>query len=381
MVVDPGSFRDPKAYVYFEAREPYRKINPSGLEDWRKLKASGLLDSLHEKGLLVPHQEVSPDCIKPDRIPFISYPQEWSFSQYKEAALLTLDITLEAVEKNFILKDASAYNVQFIGAHPIFIDTLSFEPYEVGSPWVAYKQFCQHFLGPLTLMSKVDVGLSKLMSTFIDGIPLPLVSKLLPKVSYFNLQLLLHIHLHARSQNKYSNLASEETDAETKASRAKLRKKQMSKTALLGLLDGLRSAVRGLTWNPAGTEWGDYYSGTNYSDEAMSAKATLVGEFVAMTNPKSVWDLGANTGVFSHVAAKNPAVEVVSFDIDPAAVEKHYRFVGKENRRTVLPLVLDLTAPTPSYGWANRERQSLEKRGPARYHHGLGVDSPFGDFE
>ena len=109
------------------------------------------------------HQDLPPDkiIIKPERIPFISYPYEWSFSQLKDAARLTLQIQKFALEKGLSLKDCSAYNIQFFRGRPILIDTLSFERYREGEPWAAYRQFCQHFLAPLALISYTDVRLNQ----------------------------------------------------------------------------------------------------------------------------------------------------------------------------------------------------------------------------
>ncbi len=153
--------------------------------------------------LLIKHEEIESEkstfpnvflSIRPSQIPFISYPYEWSFSQLKDAALLTLNIQNIALEYNMSLKDASAYNVQFNDGKPIFIDTLSFEKYKANQPWVAYQQFCEHFLAPLVLMSRVDMRLNKLLCTNIDGIPIEIASKLLPITTYFKFGLLAHVH-------------------------------------------------------------------------------------------------------------------------------------------------------------------------------------------
>jgi ribosomal protein L11 methylase PrmA len=133
---------------------------------------------------------------------------------------------------------------------------------------------------------------------------------------------------------------------------------------MIGLIDGLDSAVRKLEWKPGGTEWGNYYDITNYSDAAFEHKKQLVGEWSAKVKPALVWDLGANTGVFSRVAGEGGAY-VVSSDIDPTAVEQNYRQVKSEKNENLLPLLLDLTNPSPSIGWANEERDAFGARGPA----------------
>ena len=143
--------------------------------------------------------------MQPEIIPFISYAYEWSFSQLQDAALATLAIEKKALEHGMSLKDASAYNIQFRGSRPVLIDTLSFERYREGEPWVAYRQFCQHFLAPLALMSHTDVRLGQLLRVYIDGVPLDLASRLLPGKTKLSLGLATHIHLHAQAQRKYAD--------------------------------------------------------------------------------------------------------------------------------------------------------------------------------
>lgn len=358
-----GSFRDPSGFLFTHAGVLYRQVNESYRPHYEALISSGLYGELSRSGDIISHDEVSPPyqngntpykTLKPAVVPFISYPQEWSFSQLKDAALLTLSLCEKALEKGMILKDASAYNIQFVGAKPVLIDTLSFEVYPEGEPWIAYRQFCQHFLAPLALMSYKDVSLGKLSQVFIDGVPLDIASKLLPMSTRLNLQLMLHIHMHAKSQKRYSD----------KALTGKQAARKLSKSSLLGLLDGLKSAVSNLHWRPEGTEWGDYYEDTNYTSSAMEQKRALVKSYIAEKSPRTVWDLGANTGVFSEVAEKEGAY-TVSFDIDPAAVEKHYRLLKKASGSKRVPLLLDLTNPTPGYGWACEERMSIRSRGPA----------------
>jgi hypothetical protein len=318
---------------------------------------------LVREGILVAHQEVDveaaiPDLvykvIQPELVDFISYPYEWSFSQLKDAALLTIAATRKALDKGMILKDASAYNIQFYHGKPVLIDTLSFEKYQEGTPWVAYRQFCQHFLAPLALMAYQDIRLSQLMRVYIDGVPLDLASQLLPWKTRLNFGLGTHLHLHANAQKRYAGQA---------VSKEQTTGRQFSKIALLGLLDSLESTVRGLKWQPVGTEWGDYYDATNYTRKAFDAKGLMVESYLKQANPAKVWDLGANTGVFSQIASSVGA-NVVSFDIDPAAVEKNYRDCRQQKVEKILPLVLDLTNPSPAIGWSNRERSSLLERGP-----------------
>jgi len=357
-----GSFRDPSGFVFVYEGRILRQVNHVYQAAYDLLMESGLYTRLVEKGLLLPHEEVDLSqaltgeaykVIAPLPVPFISYPYEWSFSQLRDAALLTLRIQKTALRYGMSLKDCSAYNVQFMGGKPVFIDTLSFEPYREGAPWTAYRQFCQHFLAPLALMAYGDVRLSQLLRIYLDGVPLDLASRLLPPRTYLNGPLLVNLHLHARAQRRYAD-----TDNTHAASRG-----EVGRTALLGMLDSLRAGVTRLHWKPLGTEWADYYQDTNYTDEALKCKEALVTRFLELVQPGMVWDLGANTGHFSRLASARTA-QTVAFDVDPAAVERNYLHSVAEHEVNMLPLVLDLTNPSPGLGWANCERPALAERGP-----------------
>lgn len=363
--IENSSFRDPAGFMFERDGVLYRQVNDFGKESYEQLMASGLYDALVKRHWLIPHREAdvaaarpegSFKIIEPQRVAFVAYPYEWSFSQYQQAALLTLDVQLAAIEHGMILKDASAYNVQFHQGRPLLIDTLSFAPYEEGQVWEGYRQFCQHFLAPLLLMARRDIRLSQLMKVHIDGVPLDLASRLLDRRSWFRPGILMHLHLHARAQARYA--ASDESSKQSSG-----KPRRLSKTGLVGIVSGLRSLIAGLRWNPAGTEWGDYYQATNYSDDAFAAKGRLIGRFLESMEPARVWDLGGNTGVFSRVASDR-GIETVCFDIDPAAVEINYRQVRQSGEKTLLPLVMDLTNPSPGLGWAGTERDAMHGRGP-----------------
>lgn len=355
-----SSFRDPSGFLFVRDGKLYRQINTGYREHYDRFLSSGLYDFLTKSELLVPHEEVEiepprPDTayriIKPQKVPFISYPYEWCFGQLKDAALATLDIQRHALDYGMSLKDGSSYNIQFIKCKPVLIDTLSFETYAEGTPWVAYRQFCQHFLAPLALMSYRDIRLGRMLRIYIDGIPLDLASSLLPLAASFKFSLFSHIRLHAKSQEHFADKSVE----------TKVRK--VSRLGMLGLIDSLRSAVRGLRWKARGTEWAEYYDDTNYSIDSLNHKVELVAEFLERVKPERVWDLGANEGMFSRVAA-GKGIPTISFDIDPAAVEKNYRECVRKGEVHILPLLLDLTNPSPGLGWEHNERMSLLDRGP-----------------
>jgi ribosomal protein L11 methylase PrmA len=369
----PGSFRDPAGHILVgEKGEIYREVMQAGREDYDGLMQSGLYDDLVAHGLLVPHKEVAArtdnkdvyKTIRPEQIPFITYPYEWSYSQLKDAALLTLEIQKRALAHNMILKDASAYNVQFIGKKPVFIDTLSFKSYTPGAPWEGYRQFCEHFLAPLALASYTSLDSLKMLRVDLEGISLELATKLLPKRAKMRAGLLSHLYLHNASQKKYQNIAS---DKQTK----EVQTRKVSTFALQGIIGSLERSVRTLKAPKQQTEWGEYYTFTNYSDKSFARKRKLVKELLelAKPGPKVVWDIGANNGEFSILAAEK-GIYTVACDIDPNAVERNYRTRSKDGSddvvmRNMLPVVQDVVNPSPATGFMGRERESFAQRGPA----------------
>jgi ribosomal protein L11 methylase PrmA len=364
-VREGGSYRDPSGFVYRRDGVLYRQIAPSFADDWDAFEASGLRARLVEEAILVGHEEAPLELaatgpvhrvIRPEPIPFISYPYEWTFSQLKDAALLTLRAQALALERGMTLKDASAYNVQFLRGRPILIDSLSFERATPGAPWVAYRQFCEHFLAPLALMSRVDIRLGSLQRGYLDGIPLDLAARLLPGRTRFGLGLGAHIHLHARAQRRYADRpvgGGTSGEAEGRGS--------MSPARQAALVDSLAGTVRGLDWRPSGTEWAEYADNTSYDEAATRAKETLVARSLEALGGGVVWDLGANTGRYSRIAA-DLGRAVIAFDSDPAAAERHYRTLQAEGRTDTLPLVMDLVDPSPAVGWSGSERYSLVER-------------------
>lgn len=365
---DGGSFRDPAGFVFTHHGIVYRQINLSGQADYDFFIKSGLYNKLAGEGLLVAHEEVGKlsgipsdeqryKIIRPALIPFVSYPYEWTFSQLKDAASLTLQIQKIALSFGMILKDASAYNVQFIGRRPVFIDSLSFRIYQPGTPWDGYKQFCEHFVAPLAMAVYSSPDILKTLRAYIDGIPLPLAKDLLPSRAKLHKGLLAHVYLHAASQKHYDRVKPGATTKQPK----------VSKIALEGLLSSLEKTVIRLRSPNKKTEWGDYYNDTNYSRSAFNAKKQIVKKYLQKVSPKPkmVWDLGANDGTFSEIAA-GLGCYVVASDIDPLAAELNYtKNRPMVLRDMILPITQDLANPSPALGWAHAERRSLSQRGPA----------------
>jgi hypothetical protein len=350
---DPASFRDPSGFVFEENSVICRKINPVYQDRYHHLMASGLYKVLTGEKLLIAHEETGKDgeglIIRPEQVPFISYPYEWCFEQYRDAALTTLRIQILAMQSGMTLKDASAYNIQFINGRAKLIDTLSFEKY-AETPWAAYGQYCRHFFVPLTLMAHIDTQLCKMMQTYIDGIPLDLASSVLRGKGGFAAW--QHIWLHARALKAQSGAGNRGAPAPL----------VMKKSLLEALLHSLLCAVENL--HPRGeiTEWRDYYSATNYGAEGATHKERIVNAYLEKAAPFAhAWDFGANDGRYSRLAL-NYGATVVAFDRDHAAVTRNYLTVKKMGVN-MLPLLFDLTSPSPAIGFANRERKTAGGRG------------------
>ncbi len=348
-----ASFRDPSGYVIINKGVIQRVINPIYFNSYHSLKKSGVYDTLIKKGLLIPHQEVFASqekiVLQPEAIPFITYPYEWGFEQYKQAALLTLKIHRYCLSKGYILKDASAYNVTFHKGKAMFIDTLSFDVYEEGSPWRAFKQFITHFFGPLLLAKYHGLDMLKLMQNHIDGIPVKTIASLLPYKTKFNSFLYANIHLLAKLEDKYS----EDYNAEKKI-------KTLSFKAHNNIIESLYDAIKKLTINQK-TEWGDYYSKTNYKAESFQLKAQLIKSWVDQLKAKTVIDVGGNDGTFGREVLVNSQLVLVS-DIDANAVDQNFIQSQKNKEQNMLAFVSDILQPAPGIGFNNTERSSLINR-------------------
>jgi hypothetical protein len=348
-----ASFRDPSGYMFYDGDILRRAINPIYFKQYNALKDSGFFKTLIKNSLLIAHEETSVSqeqiVLTPEPIPFITNPYEWSFEQYKHAALHTLKIQKYALSKGFILKDASAYNVTFHKGSPVFIDTLSFDFYEENTPWRAYKQFITHFFGPLVLASYHGTEIFKMLQTHIDGIPVKLISSLLPGKTKLSSTIFTNIHLLAKMERTHS----EDYKAETKIAKLSLK-------AQNNIIDNLFDFIKKLSLKEE-TEWGDYYDKTNYNDAAFQGKKTLIEDWVTSLNPQRLIDIGGNDGTFARtVVHKVPHVIVT--DIDSNAVAYNYKQVQQNKETNMLPFVCDVLQPTPGIGLNNTERNSLIER-------------------
>src|SRR4051812_15922666 len=345
---DPASYRDPAGHVHVVDERIYRTVRAPGREHYERARDSGFLARASASGRLIGGQEVDRDVLRGEdpealyvlehpRLPFISYPYCWSFGALRAAARLTIDLHLDALESDLTLSDASAYNVQFQGARPIFIDYLSVIRYEDGQVWLGYRQFCEQFLNPLLLTSKTGVAFQPWYRGSLEGIgsadlaaTLPFRAKLHPLVA-------AHVVLQGRLQQSMN--AERTTTA---------KKVRLSKTALQNNLRSMRSFVAGLT-PPASQQspWQQYEHTAHYTADERSAKAHFVGDVIAAAMPRVVWDLGCNSGEYAEIALQRVAGTVIGFAPDAGALNAACERASAKGL-SFLPLSMDLTNPTPS---------------------------------
>lgn len=353
--IHPASFRDPSGFIFNWKGRFFRQVNKIYSGDYDLLMLSGLCEKLVAKNTLISHIEtdeiiaVPGNCYKtllPEQIQFITYPYEWCFLQLKDAALLTLDVLKTAIEHGMIIKDATPYNIQFINGKPLFIDTLSFEKYDMNKAWVAYRQFCNMFLFPLYLEHYLKTDLQKTLIVYPDGIPVDITSRLLPLKSRTSLGVWLHVYL----QNTVSRNNSKKGETEN-----------FNKKKLLNLIDHLGATVSNMRSRVSISAWNRYYDDSILSENYLREKENIVKAMLGEVQVKTALDIGANNGHFSKIIA-NKGIEVIAIDNDSATINSLYHDVKVEGTKNILPLIIDVANPSPATGFRNSERPSFDQR-------------------
>jgi hypothetical protein len=356
IILHPSSYRDPSGFIFEKNGILYRQVNTSFKEHFDHFIESGCYDQLVKKGLIIPHKNIEENftrssgyykTISPERIELISYPYEWPFDMLKDAALLTLQLVKEALRYNMILKDASPYNIQWHKGKLIFIDTLSFEKYEE-APWIAYRQFCENFLGPLLIMHYSKQQLPELMLSWPNGIPLTTIRSLLPTRSRFSLHTYLHIHLHARIAGKKNHAAANTVN--------------LSKQKLVNLITSLEILIKRLKTPVQITAWSAYYDEAGQRGNYLEQKKKIVGNWINEFNDiGTAADLGANDGEFSGLLAEK-SIDTIAADMDPYCINSLYNKIRTGGNKNIQPVIVDLSNPTPAIGVNNEERSSFVNR-------------------
>lgn len=357
---DKGSFRDRTNQIVYQNGRVLRLLTEEGKRNWQSLRSSQLFAREVGRKLIETSESPLPPlpnkngwvaALEHKMIPVISYPYEWCFGMLKDAALLQLELLHEALGQGLTIKDASAYNVQWLGASPVFIDIGSFESYQRGSAWRAYNQFCRLFLFPLLLQGYRGIDFRPFLSYSLDGIDIQTMSKIFASPLTWRRGVFTHVILHSLLEAKTAGINPNQTSHNF--FNEKIIQRNVSK---------LRAIISSLSLPAVKTTWGDYADSTpSYTTEEQDAKRSFISQVVAQRNRELVVDLGSNTGVFAEIAAKNSNY-VIAADFDHLAIEKGYQRLKLGDAKNILPLIINLSQPSPAIGWRNTERRSFFER-------------------
>ena len=359
---DAGSFRDPSSRVWRVGDRILRGLDDSAAAAYETTSTSRFFREAIADGRIVRTatvDEPSPDgrdwavVLEHERIPVVTYPHEWSFSMLQDAALLTLRLVRAAIDEGITTKDATAYNVQFIGARPAFIDVPSFEPYREGEAWWGYRQFCQLFLYPLMFTAYKDLPHQPWLRGSVDGITPEHARRVLEGRRSGHKGYFSHVWLHAKADRRVTD-ASADTVAEMK-------KAGYTRALYIATIDRLIALVEGLEWQRSESTWGDYSTRGHYQSKDLILKGDFVRTVTARRRRSEVWDIGANDGMFSRIAAAHADV-VLAMDTDDLVVDRLYRELRADGTEGIVPMVMNFADPTPGIGWNGTERPPLTSR-------------------
>ncbi|MDT0527849.1 class I SAM-dependent methyltransferase [Micromonospora sp. DSM 115977] len=362
---EPASFRDPANRVFHLDGDVLRGLDEQAAGEWRALTASEFFPPLLAAGKVCGTEAVDPPAVpsadrwaavlRHERIPFVSHPYEWSFTMLRDAALLHLEILRAALPAGFTTKDGSAYNLQWRGAEPVFIDVGSFTPARDGEPWAGYRQFCQTLLYPLLLGAHLGLDFQPWLRARVDGIEPEQMRRLFGGVRRLLPGVPTHVHLHDAMQRRNAR-------ASTADVRSQLRAAGYSRELALATVRGIEKLVRRLEPRRTASHWVDYQRTCAYTADDRAAKERFVAEALADgPRPRLALDLGANDGRYARLAARH-ADYVVAVEQDPGVVDGLYRDLRAAGERRILPLVMDLADPSPGGGWRGVERASFADR-------------------
>ncbi|MDW3219479.1 MAG: hypothetical protein R8F63_12785 [Acidimicrobiales bacterium] len=340
----------------------FRGLDETAAADFARTEAAPFFRAGLDAGTIVGTRRVdesSPDgrawttVVEHDQIPVVTYPHEWSFSMLQDAALLTLRLVRAAIDDDITTKDATAYNVQFVGTRPVFIDVPSFEPYRDGEPWWGYRQFCQLFLFPLMFTAYKDLPHQPWLRGSVDGITPEHARRVLEGRRAGHKGFLFHVWLHAKADKRFTG-GSADTVNEMKSAGYK-------KEIFIATIDRLIKLVEGLEWERSESTWGDYSQRAHYESKELLLKGDFVRKIASQRHRGQVWDVGANDGMFSRIAAGH-ADTVLAMDADDLVVDRLYRELRDDGTEGIVPMVMNFADPTPGIGWTGTERPPLPER-------------------
>jgi hypothetical protein len=368
LVREAASFRDPAASVFYADDRVFRGLRPAGAADWAALVQAPFFQRLVDGGQLIGTTAVASDALpaasdidsfdlvlEHERIPFVSYPYEWTFEMLRDAAHLHLEVLLAALDDGIAMKDGYAYNVQWHGARPVFIDIGSFEPVRGGAVWPGYRQFCQTMLFPLLLEAHLGVAFQPFLAGSLEGLTPGDMRRMLRGRLRFKRGVFRNVYLHSVIEGRSTKTGTEAVKEELGRAGLGVELAKATTKKLLKLVGGLRSPHHDSNWSA-------YRETCSYSDADSKAKERFVRDIASTKKPSVAWDLGCNDGAFARIVAEH-AGTVIAADSDPVVVDGLYRSLRADGPANVLPLVMDLLDPSPARGWRGRERRAFDDRG------------------
>jgi SAM-dependent methyltransferase len=356
------TFRDPAGSLRVEGEHVRRRVKAEYAPLLLEFLESDLAREWVSKGRLIATTAVEPGdrnglLVEHPRVFFPSYPWEWTPGAWIAAGELTLNLCEALLSRGLILKDATPLNVLFEGPRPVFVDVLSIEKRDPASPlWMAYAQFVRTFLLPLAAYRYLGW---------------PLAASLHRRDGYQPGDLYPHLSAIQRWREPLRTLVTvpyllEKRRGNMPATTRLALDPEVATAVLQRTLRRLRAMLQKLKGPERESAWSEYpENADHYSEEDHQQKRIFVRRALLEIAPKHVLDLGANTGVYSRMAASMGAT-VVAWDTDIAASEIN-RQQAYEARREVQAVIADAARPTPATGWRNAESLGLLDRAYRRF--------------
>lgn len=370
-----GSFRDPSGRVEVRPDLIARRFSdPHAESAIRAFYASPAGHALVESGRLVglldpsslanddPLRAESPMPMLHPRIPFPSYAHEWSASMLHAAAVLTVELASTALDAGFELKDASPFNILFDGSMPVFVDAASFERRTPGRwIWSPLAQFEKSFLLPLIAHRVYGDETHRLFLADATGMSPETLASRVRGMDRLNPKLIRHAllpRLLGRLASRRSTVYATDTKPMPEA---------QALFVLRSMFARLKRELAALTPRPParGSAWSGYADDRPYTPEEFARKERFVQGMLAQRRPGRMLDIGCNDGHFGKMAARD-GVTVLAFDLDAQVVDTLWKSSVRE-KLPLLPLVIDLSRPSPREGWRNRERPGFLDRIRGRF--------------
>lgn len=365
-----GSYRDRDGRVFYDASgRVYRTLSPRALDEWQAVERTRFFRQGVKSERIVATRQLAEvadfldaaagwaGVLEHQVVPFVTFPFEWSFGMLQDAARLHLELLKEALDEEFTLKDGTAYNVQWLGVSPIFIDVVSFERLVPGQAWAGYRQFCQTFLYPLLLQAYKNIPFQPWLRGRLDGITPQECRSLMSVRDFFRRGVASHVWLHAW-------LGTRHGVDEVEPSKA-LQSAGFTKDLIQANVKGLLALVNQLKWAPRSSVWSDYADGNSYTEQDRRRKEDFVRRAVRARPRSLVWDIGCNTGTYSRIAAEHADL-VLAMDSDHLTIERLYQSLKSHpipGSGRVLPIVNNIVDQSAGLGWRGTERKGLADRG------------------